>query len=123
MGMSLGHQADRSDGEGEDADRAQGDGQGVAADEAGLDGPQAGAAGPHQGGHAVDRAVDDLGVEHRGQPLGQGPAGVGDDLLVELVDEPGPLQDPGLDRRLRDPVAAVDGGGDQHAHRRRRRPR
>ena len=48
---------------------------------------------------------------------GQGPAGMGDDLLVELVDEPRPLEDPGLDRRLGDPVAAVDGGGDQ-----RRRP-
>ena len=122
-GDVAGHQARPQQGEEEDADRAQGDGQGVAADEAGLDDPQPGAAGPDQGGHAVDRAVDDLGVEHGGQPLGQGPAGVGDDLLVELVDEPRPLEDPGLDRRLGHPVAAVDGGRHQHADQARRPPR
>ena len=112
----VGHtatQSDRTRAKARMADRAQGDGQGVAADEAGLDHPQAAAAGPDQGGHPVDGPVDDLGVEHRGQPLGQGPARVGDRLLVELVDQPRPLEDAGLDLLLGDAVLAVDGGRDQ----------
>src|SRR5918998_793626 len=54
------------DEEGQQEDGAGGDAEGVVADEAGLDDAEAGAAGPHDGGHTVDEAVDAPLVEGGG---------------------------------------------------------
>src|SRR5918999_2355094 len=102
------------DEEGQQEDGAGGDAEGVVADEAGLDDAEAGAAGPHDGGHTVDEAVDASFVE------GGGAVGHRLDRAVDgggeaLVDVPGVLEHRGLDLLGRHPVAEVDLPGGEDA--------
>src|SRR5581483_6366668 len=91
---------------------AGGDRQRVVADVAGLQPAELAAAVAHQGGHAVDGAVDHLLVDDEGRERRQGAAGRLDEGGVRGVDAPGVLEDHGLELGTVHPAPGVDGDDD-----------